>query len=235
MIEILFSKCKVFPMSIKNERKPGKAQQRVDVIYAELRDRICLLRYPPGARLSEIALAEEFGVSRTPIRRVLQRLEFERLAERTQGSYTTVTSFDLESLMDVYNLRMVLSENMDQFSSRPLSADGIRELEKLLEQAEHLLKAPNIEALGRIHLAFQEELAGCLGNSRVREITMQLYNQIARIWLYRLPQMDWNEEIRIFCSEIRNTIEAMRAGDIRTVGLIRRNSIAMNLHRMRRK
>lgn len=222
-------------MSAKEKKGPGKAQQRVDAIYAELRDRICLLRYPPGMRLSEIALAEEFGVSRTPIRRVLQRLEFESLAERTQGSYTTVTSFDLESLRDIYAFRMVLAENIDRFSSRPLSANGITRLEALLARAERLIQTPDIEELGRIHLAFQEELASCIGNLRVREITMQLYNQIARIWLYHIPHMDWHEEISIFCLEIRNTIEAMRAGDIRTAGLIRRNSIAMNLHRMHRK
>lgn len=221
-------------MSIKGERKVSKAQQRVDGIYAELRERICLLRYPPGTRLSEIALAEEFGVSRTPIRRVLQRLEFEHLAERSQGSYTTVTSFDLDSLMDVYILRMVLLENMDRFSSRSLSANGMERLKALLERADNLMRTQDVKELGRIHLAFQEELAGCIGNSRVRELSMQLYNQIARIWLYRIPQMDWQEEVSIFCSEIRHVIEAMQAQDIHTVGLIRRNSIAMNLYRLRR-
>ena len=54
---------------------PPTARDRFERLHAELRDRICLLEYAPGTRLSEEALAAEFGVSRTPLRRVLGRLE----------------------------------------------------------------------------------------------------------------------------------------------------------------
>ena len=49
---------------------------RFQALYRELRDRISLLQYPPGTALRESALADEFGVSRTPIRRALHQLEF---------------------------------------------------------------------------------------------------------------------------------------------------------------
>src|SRR5690606_38977516 len=55
------------------------ARERFERIYRILRNRICLLEYPPGARLSEEELAEEFRISRTPVRRVLARLESEGL------------------------------------------------------------------------------------------------------------------------------------------------------------
>ena len=58
------------------------ARARSERIYRSLRDRICLLDYPPGARLSEEELAAEFAISRTPLRKVLARLEADEPAGR---------------------------------------------------------------------------------------------------------------------------------------------------------
>ena len=66
-------------------------------IYFELRRRICLLDYQPGSRLNERELASEFGVSRTPLRTVLQRLEYDGLILSQHGNGTEVTSIDRES------------------------------------------------------------------------------------------------------------------------------------------
>jgi len=64
-------------------------------IYLELRRRICLLDYQPGSRLNGRELASEFGVSRTPLRTVLQRLEYDGLIVSQHGNGTEVTSIDL--------------------------------------------------------------------------------------------------------------------------------------------
>ncbi|MDO7654393.1 MAG: winged helix-turn-helix domain-containing protein, partial [Paracoccaceae bacterium] len=54
-------------------------------MHHEIRSRISVLDYPPGMRLSEVELAEEFGTSRTPLRRVLARLEDEGLVKPMHG------------------------------------------------------------------------------------------------------------------------------------------------------
>ena len=97
-----------------DERKASAARERFDRLYATLRDRICLLEYPPGTRLSEEALAEEFGVSRTPLRRVLGWLELQGLLKSVHGVGTIVTDVDIEELTQVYQLRMELAELLGQ-------------------------------------------------------------------------------------------------------------------------
>ena len=82
--------------------RPSPSRERFERIYRTLRDRICLLEYPPGARLSEEELAEEFAISRTPVRRVLGRLESEGLIEARHGVGTIVTDVELEELAQVY-------------------------------------------------------------------------------------------------------------------------------------
>ena len=64
-------------------RKPP-SRERFERLYATIRERICLLEYAPLQRLSEEELAAEFKVSRTPIRRVLTRLEAEGRFEQLE-------------------------------------------------------------------------------------------------------------------------------------------------------
>lgn len=70
-----------------------REKTRVDTIYETLRDRICLGQYQPGDVLHETNLGQEFEVSRTPIRQVLQRLSFEKLAVVRTGVGTIVEDF----------------------------------------------------------------------------------------------------------------------------------------------
>lgn len=213
--------------------KPGAAQRRAAEIYRTLRDRICLLQYPPGTRLSEQRLAEEFGVSRTPIRRALHRLEHEHLAERRQGVQTVVTDFDFESVRDIYAIRMILAESIEQLSPAPdwwRRSDALR---RIRARCEALRGQYDLETFGLLHLELQEELTAVIENTRAREIMMQLYFQIARIWLAAIPAMDWARELDALITEIDASIDAMEHRDIRALGLVRRNAISMNVERLR--
>lgn len=219
------------PLAARSRR--GHARRRADAIYATIRDRICFLEYPPGTRLSEHRLADEFDVSRTPIRRVLQRLEFEQLAERRQGAPTVVTDFDFESLRDVYVIRMILAENTDQLSPAKDWWQRADALQLLRQRCHELRRDRDLRGLGAVHLELQEELAQLVENERARDIMMQLYVQIARIWLSLVPSMVWQQEVDSVEHEIAALIDAMEHRDIRAVGLIRRNYISMNIARMK--
>src|SRR3546814_3282527 len=102
-----------------------------DLMRDEIRERICLLTYPPGTRLSEAALAAEFGVSRTPIRRVLAHLEAGGLVESRHGVGTVVTTIDLPRLREIYALRMRLAELIGELAPRR-SEEHTSELQSLM-------------------------------------------------------------------------------------------------------
>ncbi len=212
----------------------GAAQRRTEEIYRCLRNRICLLHYPPGTKLSEQRLAQEFRVSRTPIRRALHRLEIERLAERRQGVQTVVTSYDFDSARDVYTLRMILAENIEQLSPIPRWWERAGVLLDIRRRFEELRGEYDLEPFGMLHLEMQAELANLIANDRAREIIMQLYFQIVRIAHATIASMNWDEEIDAVVGEIDALVEAMRHRDIRALGLVRRNAISMSVERMRR-
>ncbi len=112
------------------------AKKRFDRIYRILRDRICLLDYPPGTRLSEEELAKEFATSRTPVRRVLGRLESEGLVEARHGVGTIVTDVELEDVAQVYHLRMELAVLIGRLSPIARTQDDLRRIRTLIERCE---------------------------------------------------------------------------------------------------
>lgn len=203
-------------------------------IYKKIRERICLLKYPPGETLSENALAAEFGVSRTPIRRMLQHLEFEGLVASKQGVGTFVTTVDLKLLREVYALRIKLAELIGELSSPPPLDADISVFDGLLEQCEAMRNQRDYDELARLNMEFNDILVSFISNKPLREISERLYYQTARVWPQILPDMNWEEEVDFMCTEMRQIAEALRQGDMRRVGQVRREHISMSLSRIQR-
>ena len=90
------------------EPVPGRTRQRFEDMYRIIRTRISLLDYEPGQRLSEEVLAEEFGVSRTPIRDAMVRLEAEGLITHQPRQGAVVRSLSHREIMELYEMRQVL-------------------------------------------------------------------------------------------------------------------------------
>lgn len=221
------------PAALRVGREPSR--QRFDRIYKEVRDRICLLDYPPNARLAEEELAQAFGVSRTPIRRVLSRLEAEGLLESRHGVGTIVTDVDLEALEQVFRLRMELALLLGRLDPLPRAPADIARLEGLLERCDRLaLACPDPKAFARLNMDFALELTAMTGNLPLREMSDQLYFRTARIWLKSLPRLNLGDEVAVFRQEIADVLAAVVLGDLESVGHIRRSHISMSFHRMRR-
>ena len=80
------------------------------IVFETLRDQILINKLQPGSILGEVALAEEFGVSRTPVRQALQRLAALGLVEIRDGAGTFVTSVDRQTQRDAYQIRIALEK-----------------------------------------------------------------------------------------------------------------------------
>jgi DNA-binding GntR family transcriptional regulator len=210
----------------------SRARTRFEAMHGAMRERICLLVYPPGARLAEEQLARELGVSRTPIRRVLARLESEGLVESRHGHGTVVTNPDLETLRQIYQLRMRHAELIGELDPLPRDEADLERVRALLGRLDRLATEPDGGEYSRINMAFHQELLRMIGNAALRDASERLYYQTARLFLQSVPVMDLGEEVRIFRSEIVDILAAMERDDARAVGFVRRNHIAMSFHRM---
>ncbi|MEJ2288115.1 MAG: GntR family transcriptional regulator [Deinococcales bacterium] len=213
-------------------RDASNRPRGVDLIYRELRDRICLLRYPPGSMLSENALADEFGVSRTPIRQALQRLEFEGLVVSRHGVGTMVRTVDLQYLREVYALRLKLIDLIAEIPPARITDDDLELLTQLAGEARELRDRRDPEALARVYHRFNEELSLAIGNQPLREIADRLFWQTTRVWLQLLPEMTWEDEVDYIVDEIESVLQALRRDDMEGVAAVRRKHMVLCLGRI---
>ncbi len=213
--------------SVPSEEETGV--ERFDRIYCELRDRICLLTYPPGTVLSETALAKEFGISRTPIRRVFHRLEFMGLVQIKNGVGTMVTDIDLNTFKQIYDLRKRLAEMMGELSPVVITPAHVATIDGLILRAKKLANNKGaFDELALIANDLQRLLSDLTGNAPLREITELMYYRVARIWYTFLPQFGWDKAHSGQLNELEEIRAAMADNDIRSVGHYR----SIDLQRM---
>ncbi|WP_417241748.1 GntR family transcriptional regulator [Celeribacter sp.] len=213
---------------------PLTARDRFDKIHDDIRSRICLLDYPPGMKLSEVELAEEFGISRTPLRRVLARLEDEGLVRSVHGVGTIVTDIEMEELAQVYRLRkelVLLQTSLDVVAP---DAAYIARVEALLARAQALETAPSATAFSTLDRDMFLTLLELTANAPLRTLSKRLYFRTARIWLQQVTasKIDLMQEIAVYAREAHDILEALKLGDLDAVGHMRRGHISLSFARM---
>jgi DNA-binding GntR family transcriptional regulator len=211
-----------------------RGKPRFEALYGALRERIVLLDFPPGADLKESTLAEEFGVSRTPIRRALQALEVDGLVETKPGIGTFVTSFDLSLLKDSYALRMRLSELLGDFPPNYPVSSLSSEAEELLRRAEALTQKYDFCTLLKINNDLENVSGRCTGNLELRSISERLYYRTIRIYydMVRNGRLRWDDEVKVTIEEVSDILKAVRSNDGRGVGFVRRNNMWLAVNRV---
>jgi DNA-binding GntR family transcriptional regulator len=212
--------------------EPTPSRRRFHAIHTALRERIALLIYPPGTRLDVDQLTGEFKVSRTPIRTVLQRLEYQGLVTTKHGVGTTVTEVDFERLREATVFRLRLAELIGDMQPLAPSPAVIEDLAEAREDCRALLGHPDLAGFGRIDIRLHQAVCSVIGHSLLRQSYDELYYRTARMWVYFLPELDWDEEVTLFLGDIDSVLRALRRGDTRGVGFEIRNAVSAALFRL---
>src|SRR3954454_19295279 len=110
------------------------------------------------------------GVSRTPIRPVLSRLESEGLLTSRHGVGTFVIDVELGSLLPGYRLRMELAELMGSPEPLPRTSADLDAVRALIARSDLLVKEPDGRAYARINMDFFRELSSMIGNMPLKDI-----------------------------------------------------------------
>jgi DNA-binding GntR family transcriptional regulator len=228
-------------MTLKQGDKPADkgARGRFERIYQTLRMRLCLLDYAPGERLREDDLADEFGISRTPIRSVLVKLEAEGLLRSVHGVGTFVTDIRVEELAQVYELRVELAELVGKLS--PVAVDDalVTRFRDIRERCDQMVRDGNPREFARVNMEFFHLFNSLTKNAPLRELSERFYYQTTRIWLKTASRLTGyeqllNNEFVIFQREVADITQAVENGDLAAAGHIRRAHIAMSFSRIRR-
>ena len=109
-----------------------KSTSLADQVFDKLENDIIQGVYKRGELLTELKLVEQLGVSRTPIREALRRLEQERLIEDT-GKGSRVLGITEEDLQDIMNIRERIEGLAAYYGAKNITAEGLRELTHIVD------------------------------------------------------------------------------------------------------
>ncbi len=152
-----------------------------DWVYEELKSAIVDLRLAPGDPLREATLADQLGVSKTPVREALTRLEQEGLVETTSFKGAVVTGYSRQDLLEIYELRELLENAAARTAAESMSDADRDRLDRICRESRKLKKNHDAAGLAALISAFDDVLFEQVRNSRIRALIENLRAHLTRI------------------------------------------------------
>jgi len=153
-----------------------------DDAYSWLVTAITSFQLPANAQLSENRLAQEIGVSRTPVREALRRLEAEGLVRRGENNRFTVSLLTPKELNEACDLLILLDTYLFTRASHAMSTEDARVLEGLAEDMVVAAERSDPDAWARADTAFHEVILRAADNDTVADIARVTRRRIQRFW-----------------------------------------------------
>ena len=162
----------------------------------------------PGERLMEIPLAEELGVSRTPIREAIRKLEQEGFVVMIPRRGTYVADISLKDISQVFEIRSALEELAAALAAERITDEEIEALERMLVEIGNYIETKDMDKIVETDVAFHEVLYKASRNERLVEIIHNLREQTLRFRTVSMNQpgrlAKTREEHRLLVEAIAN-------------------------------
>lgn len=151
-----------------------------DVVFNTLRQAILRGELKPGERLMEIRLANKLGVSRTPIREAIRKLELEGLVLMIPRKGAEVAEIKEKSLRDVLEVRKALEELSVRLACERMTEDMLEELEAAAEIFKKALKSEDVTEIAQADVQFHDVIYKAADNQKLTQLLSNLREQMYR-------------------------------------------------------
>jgi len=135
-------------------------------VYEYLKSAILSGRFHPGTRLAEEHLAKEAGVSRTPVREALHKLELEGLIKPLETRGFIVSRDSKEEVEELFEIRAILEGHALRIISQKISDQDVGKLSGFIEKAEEALRKRRIDEVFKWNTKFHDTLHGMVSEKR---------------------------------------------------------------------
>jgi DNA-binding GntR family transcriptional regulator len=181
----------------------------VDSVHDALRTAILRGELAPGVEVSQVQLATQLGVSRTPLREALRLLQREGLVESRRNRRVRVAPLSIADFDELYAIRLAIETTALRLSVPLLSPEELADLSGLMAQMAHFAATEDYERWEVPHRSFHAGLVGYSGERMVRLIAELADHATRYRWLY----MSAPKERGSADAEHRAILDAVSAGD----------------------
>jgi len=186
-----------------------KSTSLADQVFDKLENDIIQGIYKRGELLTELKLVEQLGVSRTPIREALRRLEQERLIEDT-GKGSRVLGITEEDLQDIMSIRERIEGLAAYYATVNLTPEGLKELTHIVDLQEFYFSKRDKEHLREVDDQFHDLICALSKRSVIADTLVPLMRKTRR---YRRISIDDWERTTTTMNEHRAMFEAIASGN----------------------
>lgn len=155
-------------------------KMHTEQITQDLREQITKGIYPPAFSLTEIDLAQKYGVSRSTIKKSLMMLESEGLVSIEPNKGAKVRVYSINEVLEFLEVREVLEGFIIRNAVSAITDEQISLLEELLKQMKLLLEQKDLLAYSQCNQEFHKIIYSACTNRTAVEVTVQLKNQMRK-------------------------------------------------------
>jgi DNA-binding GntR family transcriptional regulator len=181
-----------------------------DAVYGTLREAILSKALPPGPQLAEEDFARVFGVSRTPIREAILRLEAERLIERRGGRRLSVARISPAEILEIYDVRVALDGVAAELATRNATPPDIAQLRWINERMIASGEAGDFATVSALSLDFHDWIAKASGNGFLLSQIRVVHDRVRR---FERTTLSHPGRLSSAADEHELLLDAIAAGD----------------------
>lgn len=179
-------------------------------VFQKLREDILSGKYKEHEELKEVAIGEELGVSRTPVREAFRQLELEGLIQIVPNKGAYVTGITAKDVKDIYMIRSLLEGLCARLATEKITTEQMEEMEENIYLADFHAQKGHMDQMAELDNRFHDILYEAC-DSKLLEHTLKDYHQyVLRV---RQKTLSNNTRGRASNDEHRQIMEAIKAGD----------------------
>ncbi len=182
-----------------------------EIVFEAMREAIINGQLKAGERLMEVQLAEEMGVSRTPVREAIRKLELEGFVVMIPRKGAYVADFSTKDVADVFEIRSALEALAAGLACERITEEELDELERLLIRVADCAAANDLETMVEVDTQFHDVLYRASRNDRLVQIINNLREHIQR---FRAISMGTPGRMRETLEEHKQLVEAINARNV---------------------
>jgi len=198
-----------------NDYKPLR-----EIVFNTLREAIIVGELKPGERLMEVQLAEKMGVSRTPVREAIRKLELEGLVTMTPRKGVHVAALSPKDIIDVLEVRASIEGLAASLAASRISEDELKELKHINNQFLNYVEKDNLQGSVKKDVEFHDVIYKASRNDKLIQISSNLREQVQRFRIIYLKDFSnqkelYREHMEIYDAILRKDAEsALKAAEI---------------------
>jgi DNA-binding GntR family transcriptional regulator len=194
-----------------------------EIVFTTMREAIINGDFKPGQRLMEVQLAEQMGVSRTPVREAIRKLELEGLVIMVPRKGAYVAGLSNEDVKEVLEIRAVLEGLAASLASKNATKEDMTLLQEIVDQFKHAAQEQDVVKLIRYDSDFHDVVYRASKNKKLIQLISSLREQVQR---FRVAYFTKIKNTEILIAEHNELLDAIVGKDALRARHVAENHIA---------